>query len=76
MDFFDVVKSVAKGVSKVGGAVLDKATEIKERAEKIQNEVMVYKSDAELEGIVSEKIKASTIDRVAARMELKKRGIL
>jgi len=63
MGFFDTVKNVA-------GAVADKAAEMKEKAKKRQQEVMVHKSDSELQTIASE----GGINGMAAKMELKDRG--
>jgi len=51
--------------------IIDKAAEQKAKAEKKQREVMVHKSDSELKDLASE----SGINGMAARMELKKRGV-
>jgi len=70
MEFFNVVKKVAKGAVDILGSVADKAAEQKAKAEKRQREVMAHKSDDELKEISSK----SGVDGMAARMELKKRG--
>ena len=71
MGFFDIAKKVAKGAVDVAGAVADKAAEMKAKAEKRQQEVMVHKSDSELKKIASD----GGINGMAARMELKDRRL-
>ncbi|MDD3834504.1 MAG: hypothetical protein PHS42_03425 [Sulfurimonas sp.] len=71
MEFFNVVKKVTKGAVNILASVADKAAEQKAKAEKKQREVMVHKSDSELKDLASE----SGINGMAARMELKKRGV-
>jgi hypothetical protein len=71
MGFFDIAKKVAKGAVDVAGVVADKAAEMKAKAERRQQEVMVNKSDSELKRITSK----GGIDGMAARMELKDRGL-
>ena len=71
MGFFDIAKKVAKGTVDVIGAVADKAAEMKAKAKKRQEEVMVDKSDDELKKLSSD----SGINGMAARMELKDREL-
>ncbi|MDD3443415.1 MAG: hypothetical protein PHW89_09140 [Sulfurimonas denitrificans] len=71
MEFFNMVKKVTKGAVDILGSVADKAAEQKAKAEKRQREVMVHKNDSELKDLASE----SGINGMAARMELKKRGV-
>jgi len=71
MEFFNVVKKVTKGAVNILASVADKVAEQKAKAEKKQREVMVHKSDSELKDLASE----SGINGMAARMELKKRGV-
>ena len=71
MEFFNVVKKVTKGAIDILSSVADKAAEQKAKAEKRQREVMIHKSDSELKDLASE----SGINGMAARMELKKRGV-
>jgi len=71
MEFFNVVKKITKGAVDILGSVADKDAEQKAKAEKRQREVMVHKNDNELKNLASE----SGINGMAARMELKKRGV-
>ncbi|MDD2449818.1 MAG: hypothetical protein PHG10_09135 [Sulfurimonas sp.] len=71
MKFFNVVKKVTKSAVDILGSVADKAAEQKAKAEKRQREVMVHKNDSELKDLASE----SGINGMAARIELKKRGV-
>ena len=64
MGFFDTAKKAIK-------VVADKAAEMKAKAKKRQQEVMVNKSDSELKRIASK----SGIDGMAAKMELRARGL-
>ena len=73
MGFFDIAKKVAKGAVDVAGAVADKAAETKLKAEKMQQDTMIHKSDSELKDIASS---SSSVKGYAARLELKDRGLL
>ena len=73
MGFFDITKKIAKGAIDALGVVADKATETKLKAEKMQQDTMIYKNDNELKEIASS---SSSVKGYAARLELKDRGLL
>lgn len=72
MGFFDIAKKVAKGAVDIAGSMADKAAETKLKAEAMQQEIMVSKSDRELKDYAT----GSGVKAYAARLELKDRGLV
>jgi len=72
MGFFDILKTVGKGTLAVLESTADKASELKLKAEEIQQKEMVHKNEKELKEYATR----SGARAYAARLELKNRGLL
>ncbi len=73
MGFWNTIGKIGKGALNLLEGMADKAAEMKIKAQVMQEEVMVHKSNGELKKIASS---SSDIKGYAARLELKDRGLL
>jgi len=72
MGFWNTLSKIGKGTLNLVEGMADKAAEMKIKAQVIQAETMVHKSDNELKKIAT----SSNVKGYAARLELKDRGLL